>query len=389
MSGTEFFNFVELCGVKLEDENIQIYTDLYVSFTQFKKTSTYKQNFERAFIEWKRLGEKSVQDTQTTLLDNHYHLPSQLQKIHNKDPTCFTNYTLHSPAKQALQNLTVDNVENSLNPTTASVEIDVLGECDDLLQNLMCQQPQQDNINTDELVTINADDICTASPLLASKTVSVSGSPPTHQRQGKNMEQIKALYDEQHLEKPQNLKPIPKTRKRKHTPDADDCSPGPGRPTHKTALLKTANGTDEEDAYISKFESRELILLTSVGLERKKRTILTKYGSNIKCSAKSSNNRVLKQKCQKAHVPGELNRKSVAAAFDWECELYNELLDMDLAEKWSFTKEQTCSNSAGSKDAAAEFIVRSQVATSYDHKCYEGCQNKGIVMHCKFMVNMN
>ncbi|CAB4035362.1 Hypothetical predicted protein [Paramuricea clavata] len=254
MSGTEFFNFVELCGVKLEPENVQIYTDLYVSFTQFKKTLTYEQSLECAFIEWKRLGENRFK----TLLDNHYHLPSQLQKIHNKDPTCFTNYTLHSPAKQALQNLTVDNVENSLNPTAARVEIDVLGECDDLLQNLICQQPQQDHINTDELVTINTDDICTESPLLASKTP---------------------------YEKPQNLKPIPKTRKRKRTPDADDCGPDPGRPTHETALLKTANGTDEEDAYTSKFESRELILLTGVGLERKKRTILTKYGSNIKCSA--------------------------------------------------------------------------------------------------------
>jgi hypothetical protein len=55
---------------------------------------------------------------------------------------------------------------------------------------------------------------------------------------------------------------------------------------------------------------------------------------------------------------------------------------MDLTEKWCFTKEKTFSNSSGSKDAAAEFIVRSQVAVSYDHKCYEGCQNKGIMCLC-------
>ena len=61
---------------------------------------------------------------------------------------------------------------------------------------------------------------------------------------------------------------------------------------------------------------------------------------------------------------------------------------MDLAEKWSFTKEKTYSNSSGSKDAAVEFIVRSQVTTSYDHKCYEGCQNKGMVMHCMLMINV-
>ena len=60
---------------------------------------------------------------------------------------------------------------------------------------------------------------------------------------------------------------------------------------------------------------------------------------------------------------------------------------MDLAEKWSFTKEKTYSNSSGSKDAVVEFIVQSQVTTSYGHKCYEGCRNKGIVMYCMLMIN--
>ena len=78
------------------------------------------------------------------------------------------------------------------------------------------------------------------------------------------------------------------------------------------------------------------------------------------------------------HIPGELSRKSVAAAF-WECELYNELLEMNLVEEWSFTKEKTYSNSSGSKNAAVEFIVCSQVTTSYDHICYEGCLKKGRV----------
>lgn len=82
----------------------------------------------------------------------------------------------------------------------------------------------------------------------------------------------------------------------------------------------------------------------------------------------------------KAHIPGELNRKSVAAAF-LEYGLYQELLDMNLADKWSFTKDAVSNNLTGSKDAAAEFVVRSRVSTSYNHTCYdyEGCQNKGTV----------
>lgn len=59
---------------------------------------------------------------------------------------------------------------------------------------------------------------------------------------------------------------------------------------------------------------------------------------------------------------------------------------MNLAEEWSFTKEKTYSNLSGSKDAAVEFIVHSQVTTSYDHKCYEGCQNKGRVLYCISMI---
>ena len=58
---------------------------------------------------------------------------------------------------------------------------------------------------------------------------------------------------------------------------------------------------------------------------------------------------------------------------------------MDLAEKWSFTKDKTYSNLSGSKDAAVEFIVSNQVTKSYDHKCCEGCRNKGMVMHCMLL----
>ena len=76
------------------------------------------------------------------------------------------------------------------------------------------------------------------------------------------------------------------------------------------------------------------------------------------------------------HIPGELHHKSVAAAF-WECKLFAELSDMNLAQKWSFTQHGSTTNFAGSNDAAAEYVVEKRVANSYDHKCYQGCQNKG------------
>ena len=80
-----------------------------------------------------------------------------------------------------------------------------------------------------------------------------------------------------------------------------------------------------------------------------------------------------------ACMPGELSRKSVAAAF-WEYELYEELMDMDMVEKWVFNTDANFNNFCGSKDAAVEFIVRNRVSMSYGHECFEGCQSKGMLL---------
>lgn len=82
-----------------------------------------------------------------------------------------------------------------------------------------------------------------------------------------------------------------------------------------------------------------------------------------------------------AHIPGKLNRKSVATAF-WECELYEELVDLGVDDKWLFTKhipDSPHNDLVGPKDAAAEYVVRQRTATTYDHECHTGCQNKGIM----------
>lgn len=59
---------------------------------------------------------------------------------------------------------------------------------------------------------------------------------------------------------------------------------------------------------------------------------------------------------------------------------------MNIADKWSFTKDANFSNFSGSKDAAAEFIVQKRASTFYNHNCYEGCQNKGPVHINTFLL---
>ena len=70
-----------------------------------------------------------------------------------------------------------------------------------------------------------------------------------------------------------------------------------------------------------------------------------------------------------AHIIGELHRKTVANAF-WECELYEELSQSNINDKWSFTKECNENN-------AIEYMVRKRTSTTYDHKCHQGCALKG------------
>lgn len=83
-----------------------------------------------------------------------------------------------------------------------------------------------------------------------------------------------------------------------------------------------------------------------------------------------------------AHIPGELDRKSVAAAF-WEQELYQELSDIGIENKWEFTCKQATKDHAdgnklmGSKEDAIQYIVQKRVHQTYTHECYEGCKSKG------------
>ena len=77
-----------------------------------------------------------------------------------------------------------------------------------------------------------------------------------------------------------------------------------------------------------------------------------------------------------AHLPGEFDHKTVARVF-WECELHEELLEFNIAEKWLFTKDTRDNDLAGPKDAAAEYIVQNRAATMYNHECHKGCKSKG------------
>lgn len=89
---------------------------------------------------------------------------------------------------------------------------------------------------------------------------------------------IKAAYIEQ-----QTPKPTPRKRKRTADKPTDDMSCVAGRPTRENTLIKIANEDTEKDT--TAITSQYLILLTGAGTGKKKKTILTKYGSDIKCTA--------------------------------------------------------------------------------------------------------
>ena len=82
-------------------------------------------------------------------------------------------------------------------------------------------------------------------------------------RQGKDIEKAKSAYNE--------------SRKRKREPAQRSV----GRPTRSEVLTKIVNeSSDKDDLQIY---SQELILTANDGTEKKRKTILTKYGKNIEC----------------------------------------------------------------------------------------------------------
>ena len=54
----------------------------------------------------------------------------------------------------------------------------------------------------------------------------------------------------------------------------------------------------------------------------------------------------------------------MANAFS-ECELYEELSQSNISDKWSFTKECNGNELSGMKGNAIEYIVRKQTSTTY------------------------
>ena len=72
--------------------------------------------------------------------------------------------------------------------------------------------------------------------------------------------------------------------------------------------------------------------------------------------------------------------KTVANAF-WKCEMYEELSQSKISDKWSFTNENNKNELSGTKDNAIEYMVRKRTSTTYDHKCHQSCALKGRLMN--------
>jgi hypothetical protein len=89
-----------------------------------------------------------------------------------------------------------------------------------------------------------------------------------------------------------------------------------------------------------------------------------------------------------AHIIGKLHPKTVANAF-WEYELYEELSQSNLSDKWSFTKECNENELSGMKDNAMEYMVRKQTSTTYGHECHRGCALKGRLTNTLIKYSMH
>jgi hypothetical protein len=134
MNGTEFLTFVELCGVGLTPGNVQIYTDLFVNFTQFWNENCVTESIERSFIKWKRHCDKAnaleqqQQNNQNYLMPNNNHLPAPLQKIQNQD-TYFTNFTIRPNPLITENSGSVDTTDYNT-PDTGNDMAEALDDCD-------------------------------------------------------------------------------------------------------------------------------------------------------------------------------------------------------------------------------------------------------------------
>lgn len=76
-------------------------------------------------------------------------------------------------------------------------------------------------------------------------------------------------------------------------------------------------------------------------------------------------------------IVGELSAKTAAKSY-WKKELEQELDDLSIREKWSFSKVKGLERLEGSEEDAMDFIETKRSNELYNHNCSKRCQDKGL-----------
>jgi hypothetical protein len=279
---TQFLTFVELFGVSLNTTNLQIYKDLYEHFNTFQ-TIDPGSSFEKRFILWKNHCDQQSslaknQQPTAEMIPNNNHLPYKLQKIANEaaHTSSFNNFSLKttsSPKNTSIEtateshHITYDMAEQVLEEFVVVVNEDTLQTTAGL--NLLGDAAS-------DLPEIGE-------PIVVAEPIVVDQPVPIPQHRGKNIEVLKACYNESQIKtesvaENETCETFTNKRKRKRT-----TRPviGSGRPTNDNALMKLANEHEVDDT----LSCRQLLLLSSTQEIRKKTTIYTKHPADLRCFA--------------------------------------------------------------------------------------------------------
>ena len=287
----EFTHFANYMGVQLTEHNLQIYSDLYHNFVGWPSPNQ-EYSFAEKFINWKRFYDEYKETQEQIINTNLFTTPPT-------DPRKLK--TVNVPLPHDLQQLNTNTFQHFILQNDPQPLQTPTGSCSDSSKESP-PPPQPQNLSIMDVGTLNEiasqhveiiDEVLEQSAIPLSSIPNPSPNPTSglitlSNSQGKNITQMKAIYNE-------NKKPDTKTKSRKRkrkAPQQNDVDDnptvivGPGRPTKDDGLLRDAqneeNSSDDEAIYAF----REVLLLTGNGTIRKKTKLLTKQSDrDLRCFA--------------------------------------------------------------------------------------------------------
>jgi hypothetical protein len=286
----EFTHFANYMGVQLTEHNLQIYSDLYHNFVGWPSPNQ-EYSFAEKFISWKRFYDEYKETQEQIINTNLFATPPT-------DPR--TLKTVNVPLPHDLQQLNTNTFQHFILQNNPQPLQTPTGSCSDCSKESPPPPPQPQNLSIMDVDTLNEIasqhveiieevlDQTAPTPLTDPTNIPASDTIVFSSSQGKNITQMKAIYNEK---KNPDTKTKSRKRKRKapqqnNVDDNPTVIVGPGRPTKDDGLLRDAqneeNSSDDEAIYAF----REVLLLTGNGTIRKKTKLLTKQSDrDLRCFA--------------------------------------------------------------------------------------------------------